>query len=491
MIPYLQSRPRLAVDAARLGAFLFGCFLFGVLSVRLTTEGIMLVATLFCLVVYWVRPEAMVGVTLFGAFAALPQGLHIGKVFGPIVINVYLVSAVLAICYLIPAVKPRFSDFLLPLMFAVVVVFSTVVGFETGQEATMVMRESITLLEVVVGFVMGMFIIYGDYLKFTIRVTAGILWFSAGMALISSFHAIRLAGRAESLELSTGAGQALRIILATQSPATAVLSALVAAAVIGYGRPAMFFVLGPPALLLSVLSFSRNTLISMAVAAMVGFLTSWSWSALRRTAFFVAISATVIALMVPASLYLLANSGAGAWLGDQVTAFSQRVLGGVSSSALAVDESTLERLREDGLLYGEIARAPVFGHGLGYAYQPPNGTDEFALRFYPAYSHNFYLWWLAKGGVVGMASFLVLALVPMVRALRRPSAPAKISVAVSAGLLAISAVWPLPEMPSDALALGLALGSAAGFAGLQRRGQDAAEMVADPTPVLAAAATSA
>lgn len=491
MIPYLQGRHRLAADGTRLALFLFGCFVFGVFSVRLTTEGVMLVAALFCLVVYWVRPEAMVGVTLFGAFAALPQGLHIGKVFGPAVINVYVVSAILAICYLIPTVKPRFSDFVLPLMFAVVVVFSTAVGFETGQEATMVMRESITMLEIVVGFVLGLFVVYGDYVKFTMHVTAGILWFSAGMALISSFHAIRLAGRAESLQLSTGAGQALRIILSTQSPATAVLSALVAAAIIGYGRPTILFALGPPALLISVLSFSRNTLISMAVAAMVAFFTSWSWSALRRTAFFAAISATVIAVMVPASLYLLASSGAGAWLGDQVSAFSQRVLGGVSSSALAVDESTLERLREDGLLYHEIARAPVFGHGLGYAYQQPNGTDEFALRFYPAYSHNFYLWWLAKGGAVGMASFVVLALVPMVRALRRPSAPAKISVAVSAGLLAISAVWPLPEMPSDALALGLALGSAMGFAGLRRRAARPAETEVNRVPALAAAVPSA
>lgn len=57
------------------------------------------------------------------------------------------------------------------------------------------------------------------------------------------------------------------------------------------------------------------------------------------------------------------------------------MLGGVSSSALAVDESALERLREDNLLYRTIAEAPVFGHGLGYAYQRPNGTDEFATTF--------------------------------------------------------------------------------------------------------------
>lgn len=38
MIPYLPGRHRLAVDGALLAVFLFGCFVFGVLSVRRTTE---------------------------------------------------------------------------------------------------------------------------------------------------------------------------------------------------------------------------------------------------------------------------------------------------------------------------------------------------------------------------------------------------------------------------------------------------------------------
>jgi hypothetical protein len=465
-------------------AFVFGCFMFGVLSVRLTTEGVLLIAATFCLVVYWVRPEGMVAVALIGAFAALPQGLHVGKVVGPAVIYAYLVAALLAICYLLPTAKLRFSDCLLPAMFTLVVAYSTAVGFQTGSSALVVWRESITLLEMVVGFVLGLVIVYGDYVKWSIRVTIVILWFSAGMAIVSSLHAIRLAGRAESLTGATGAGQALRIILLTQSPATAVLSALVAAAILGYYRPAMFFALGPPALIISLLSFSRNTLISMAVAGGIALLASLSWSTLRRTAFIAAISAVFLAVTVPGSLFLLKNSEAGAWLGDQFSAFNQRVLGGVSSSALAVDESALERLREDALLNHTISEAPVLGHGLGYAYQRPNGTDEFATTYYPAYSHNFYLWWLAKGGAVGMAAFAVFALVPVVRAVRCASASAKISAAVCAGLLATSAVWPLPEMPSDALALGLALGSAMAFAGLGGRAQNTVQAEVSRVPAL-------
>lgn len=490
MIPYLPSRYRLAVNAALLLAFMFVCFAYGVFSVRLTTEGTLLIAAMFCIVVYWVKPEGMVAVALIGAFAALPQGLHVGKVIGPAVIYAYLVAAVFAILFLLPKVRLRFLDYLLPAMFAFVVAISTVAGFETGSEALVILRESITLLEMAVGFILGLVIVYGNHVQWTIRVTVVILWFSAGMAIVSSLHAIRLAGRAESLTGVTGAGQALRIILLTQTPATAVLSALVAAAIIGLYNPTTFFALGPPALIISLLSFSRNTLISMAVAGGIALLASMSWRTLRRTAVIGVISGVFLAVTIPGSLFLLKNSEAGVWLGDQFSAFNQRVLGGVSSSALAVDESTLERLREDALLNNAIAQSPVFGHGLGFKYQEPNGTDEFAVTFYPAYSHNFYLWWAAKGGAVGMAVFIVFALVPLVRAVRRRTPAAKISAAVSAGLLAISAVWPLPEMPSDALALGMALGATMAFAGLRDKAPEAAHVEAEPERVLAAASSS-
>ncbi len=193
-------------------------------------------------------------------------------------------------------------------------------------------------------------------------------------------------------------------------------------------------------------------------------------------------SAAVFAVTVPGSLFVLQQSEAGAWLSDQFTAFNQRVLGGVSASALATDESTLDRLREVARLNEAIAQAPVFGHGLGYAYQLPSGKDpnSFAWKLGPTYSHLFYQWFLAKAGAVGLAAFAWFALTPVLRAVRCASAPAKISAAVSAGLLAITAVWPLPEMPMDALALGLSLGAAMGFANLRRREREAAPATARP-----------
>lgn len=491
MIFYLRNRDRLVVTAALVAMFLLGSFLFGVLSVRRTTEGMMLIAALFCVVVYWIKPEGMVAVTLFGAFAALPEGLHVGKVIGPVAIYAYQIAALLAILYLIPIVRPRFSDYLLPGVFALTVVLYTLYGFGAGHDALMVSRESTTLLEMVAGFVLGMLVVWGHYAEWLMRVMIVILWFSAGMAIVSSLHAIRLAGRAESLEQATGAGQALRIVLSTQTPATAVLAALVAAAIVGRVKPVMYFALGPPALIISLLSFSRNTLIAMVVAAVVAFLSSVGWPALRRLATVAVVGVAALAVTVPGSLFLLQHSQAGAWLADQFSAFGQRVLGGISTSALAVDESTLDRLRENARLNTAIAEAPVFGHGLGYAYQLPTGNDPdaFAWKLGPTYSHLFYQWWLAKAGAVGLAVFTWFAGTPILKAVRCASVPAKISAAVSTSLLAISAVWPLPEMPMDALALGLVLGATMGFATSSRRERAAGPARAEDVPALAAAAS--
>ncbi|BCI85920.1 hypothetical protein NIIDMKKI_11260 [Mycobacterium kansasii] len=132
--------------------------------------------------------------------------------------------------------KPRFSDFAVPGLFALMVLFSTVAGLATGHAAWVVIRESTTLLEMVAGFILALLIVKGNYVKGSIHAMVVILWFSAAMAIVGSFHAVRLAGRAETLQ-GTGAGEALRIILSAQTPATAVLTALIAAAIVGESGP--------------------------------------------------------------------------------------------------------------------------------------------------------------------------------------------------------------------------------------------------------------
>jgi hypothetical protein len=63
----------------------------------------------------------------------------------------------------------------------------------------------------------------------------------------------------------------------------------------------------------------------------------------------------------------------------------------------------------------------------------------------------------------------MFALTPLVRALRSASVPAKVSAAVSTGLMMMCIIDPLPEEPTNSMALGIALGSALAFATLGRR----------------------
>lgn len=470
MILYLRSRHRLVMAAAFVVLFALVCFTFGVLSVRNTTQGIILVAATFCLIVYWAKPELMIAMALFLGCAALPQGLHVGKIVGPVAIYASHVVLVLAVCFLLPKARLRLGDYLLPGMFVATVIYFAAVGFATGHEPAIVIRETTFLLEMVAGFILALVIVYGHQLMLSIRAMAVTLWFSAGMAILGSSGGIRLAGRTESLQMDTG-DAANRVITSTLTPAIAVLTALVAAQIAGRVKPAAYLALGLPALVIAVLAFSRNTIISVGVAAIVAFFASMGWSAVRRAARFAVVGAGILAVTIPGALFVLGDTSAGVWLANQITGFSHRVLGRTSTNALAVDPSTLARLAEDANLNDAIAAAPMFGHGLGYAYQLPFGGDdpnEFTQSLGTTYAHNFYLWWLVKSGAVGMGAFAVFVLAPLVRALRSASVPARISASVSTGLLVMCIVDPLPEDPTNAMTLGIALGSALAFAKLRR-----------------------
>ncbi|HEV7581487.1 MAG TPA: O-antigen ligase family protein [Mycobacterium sp.] len=478
MIRYLRTRHRLVVAAMVVAVYLLGCLAFGVASVRDPYEGAVLVGAMFSLVVYWARPEAMVWIALFYTFGALPIGLYIGKVVGPITIYVWHVVVLLAIFYLIQLVRPRFSDYMAPALFVLTVVFFAAVGFSAGHAPEAILHEVACLFEMVAGYMLALLIVYGDYIKGATQTLILTLWFSAAMAIVSSSLGMRLTGRFESIGESTSGGSVTRLIIPTTAPALAVLAALVAAQVLGRVRPATFFAMGMPALIISLLAFSRGTLIAIAVAAVVAFFASPGWQALRRSATFAVTSAALLAVMVPGALFLLQHSTAGDWLGHQFAGFNHRVLGGVTASSLAVDDSTQYRLVENANLIRGISNAPLFGHGIGYAYRLPFGDegsddafgfDSFTVLLGTTYAHNFYLWWLVKAGAVGMAAFAVFALRPVIRALRCASKPAKISAAVSAGLLVLNIVGPNIEDTPDSVVFGMVLGATMGFANLARR----------------------
>jgi O-antigen ligase len=461
----LVDRPDVeAVTIARGVVFALGCFLVGVFAARDVARGVMLLAALACLVIYLIRPQVMAWIALFLAFASLPPKLPVGNGLWPFGMYTYHVVLLLAIAFLIPRARLRFSEYLIPGIFLLTVAYFTVAGMAAGHDPERVSREALFLVEMVAGFVLALLIVRAGFVREAIRVTGVVLWFSAGMILASSLTGLELIGRSVSLEADTGGAQAIRLITYTETPAQAVLAALVAAQIVGRARLSLHLTLGIPALLITLLSFSRDALIVLAVTAVTALLATLGWMAIRRVAMLAAAAAALVGVVLPISLFLLHSSEAGAWLSDQLNAFSDRVIGGVSPTAMAVDSSTQDRLRENANLLAAFSDAPLTGHGLGYAYQLPFGkAGSFTATLGTTYSHNFYLWWLVKAGVVGMASFAAFALTPVVRGVRSAVPAAKTAAAVCAGLLVACVVGPLPLEPAQSLTLGLALGAALGF----------------------------
>lgn len=472
--------------AVAVAAFVLGSVAVGAFAVRSTTSNALIVIfALVCLIVYLTEPRRMVWIALFLAFASLPESLNRSKAFGPLWIYDYQAAVLLAIVFLIPIARIRFSEYALPGGFLLTVAFFAVTGIASGHDHERVAREASFLCEMVGGVVLALLIVRTNYVRQTIRVMTAILWFSAGMILVSSLTGLRLAGRAAEVDgVAAGSTHAIRLLTWTQMPALAVLAALVAAQILGRGRLSVHLTLGVPALVITVLGFSRNALIVLAVAALVALATSWRWATVRRSVVLAAVTAVLLAVVVPGALFLLQRSAAGAWLTDQVNAFADRVVGGISPTALAVDPSTLDRLHEDDNLQRAITEAPLLGHGLGYAYQLPFGKPgDFTATLGTTYAHNFYLWWLVKAGAVGMASFALLAVTPVLQGIRSAAVGAKISAAVSVALLAACVVVPLPLDPTNSLVLGMALGAAIGFHRPRRSVQQvgASDTVVEPS----------
>ena len=127
-----------------------------------------------------------------------------------------------------------------------------------------------------------------------------VLWFSAGMMLASSLTGLQSdRPRPVSLQGETGGAQAIRLITYTETPALAVLAALVAAQIVGRARLSVHLALGVPALVITLLSFSRDALIVLAVAAVAAFVATLGWSAIRRLAVLAAVAAALVGVVLP------------------------------------------------------------------------------------------------------------------------------------------------------------------------------------------------
>jgi O-antigen ligase len=182
-----------------------------------------------------------------------------------------------------------------------------------------------------------------------------------------------------------------------------------------------------------------------------------SWRSLLKIVAFVGIAAVSVSGVVGV---IMASPAAG-WLQLQLAGFQTRVLGGLTSVAFQTDTSILYRASEARYLLDAFARSPLVGNGLGYAYQPPQGpAGTFWGDQAPYYAHDFYLWLLAKVGLVGATLFLCLVIVPLFRRIRTSSSLRLVFTSGSVALLSVSVVAPMPLGTNSSIAIGVVLGLA-------------------------------
>lgn len=260
-------------------------------------------------------------------------------------------------------------------------------------------------------------------------------------------------GRPTELE-----GQRFRI--ATDPLALLVLSGLLASLVAGIrsglARPIVFGLVVSAGFIIFV-SYSRNTLLGLVAAGLFAVLTPGTGG---RTAQFLRAGRGVTTVSVIGCALLLAALTFPATRGS-VQTFGDRVFDGLTSQALQTDPSIDWRARETETGVAAVTSHPFIGRGFGVFYRDRLVHEFSADPGFRLYMHNYYLWLLAKGGVVLFGAMLLLfawALAGFRAMSRRSDGHA----AVGAGLASIAAcafVAPWPAQVDGAAVVGMVIGA--------------------------------
>lgn len=409
------------------------------------------------------NPDRLFYLTLVAATMALPAFVPTSIAIGPIGVKVYEPLLILSVVYAAVKYRGRVPAALSG-MAALIVVWASI-GLLAQHDPSKIIYDTRNLSMLWGACFVACRVAGTHVFGASLAWVKWILWISAGLSLLASVTALPLGGRVEEATLpvaGAGAGAAegaVRLLTPATHLSLAVLCVLAVLVVTSKLRFRTVSSYAIPALIMVFISFSRNSLLGIGVAVLFGLLASRNVRSTAKT-LASALAAVTTFWMLMASSSLLSTLPAGAWLNKQMEGFSGRVLGGLTSETLTVDSSAQFRFQQENLLIiPRIAENPFLGHGFGYAYKLPTGVaGTFNADFAPYYAHNFYLWLLAKAGLIGLALFLWFALVPAIRSLRGGSPAMVAAGGATLALLATSFVAPMPIGSPTGLILGALIG---------------------------------
>jgi O-antigen ligase len=275
-------------------------------------------------------------------------------------------------------------------------------------------------------------------------------------------------GRTETAELVASGGRAIaggsdavRIITQTAPLALAVLlggTAYLLFGRISLGRVVTLLI---PAFLITILSFSRNTLLALAGTVVFAVLVALANGLLVRLVLRLAMVPLLVAITVLAVLSVGGALGARDWIETQATGYSNRVFAGLDQANERDDTSANYRDEETQYINRAAADHPLFGGGFGTHYKPPMGKRGTFTAFEGTmYSHNAYNWLYLKVGIAGLAVFVALIMACILPALSRRKNSELLSTAASAlaGLAIAIFVTPMPIEQSGSALLAVVMG---------------------------------
>ena len=412
------------------------------------------------LVAYWHYPPIAIHAALASATLTLPTSIPLALHPFGLTVTVWDLLIPLALVEVYRKMRPP------PVVSRGVVVLgtawlvSTLFGWHQGNDVTYWFLESRVQLVFIAAFYIGAGVAYAGRLREFRTTFLAVLWISAPLLLLSALSiGPALLGRRTTASLNGDSTDVARLLTNSQFAALTALCVCLGLLAIGHVKLSTILPYLAPSVLIVFLSFSRNTLIAVAISLVV--VAIGRRLTLRPIATVIAVTIGV-GLVGAFTLWASAGTDVGTFMQSQVDAYKSRVLLGAEGDALSADKSAQARLIEDSNLIDKFQQSPIVGHGFGFAYQDPSGTSEFTQTLGRYYAHNFYLWLLVKSGLVGMAAFIFAAVWPLISALRQKNISAPALVATAFGLLGVSYVAPLPSESPSSLIIGTVIGIAVG-----------------------------
>lgn len=413
------------------------------------------------------EPRFVPRLTMFVLFMPWPPQVRLAGFFGGVGFYVFDLLMPLALFFALRA-KPRMARARFALPFLCVGIFGLAVGLIRGASVDAAVRDFRPVLYFFIALLIGGLSYRGAaQRKWILGILGFVLWYSVVGILVSTATSQSLVGGTISSPRTGVAGFDVSGIVSRfqiQSTPLALLVLCVClclpltGASMDHRSARATVLLAVPSAIVVFFSYSRNSLLAVGVAVAATLIFSPRRLKLALKMPLYVLSLLLIAFPIQWMDSTWYQSGL-----EEVNAYGDRVLEGLSENSLRKDAGVELRRLENRYAMETFRANPIIGLGLGTKYRPvlPAFYEVFPEGIGPTYAHNLYAWYLAKTGLVGLTSLLVALAVPLARSVRGPSRSIGINLAVAAaviGILATNFVAPYMNALNGAVMIGLSLG---------------------------------